>query len=108
ELMLPGIRQFDLTGRRAVITGGSQGLGQAMAAGLASAGARVMIVGRRAEEAQRVAQQIADEYHVESLAYAADVGRAEVVSRLFTFIARKWTGLGILINNAGINWRGPI
>ena len=41
--MLPGIKQFDLTGRVAIVTGGSKGLGSAMAAGLASAGADVVL-----------------------------------------------------------------
>ena len=41
--MLPGIKQFDLTGKSAIITGGSKGLGEAMAAGLASAGANVLL-----------------------------------------------------------------
>ena len=43
---LPGIKLFDLSGRAAIITGGSKGLGLAMAAGLASAGAQIMIVNR--------------------------------------------------------------
>jgi NAD(P)-dependent dehydrogenase (short-subunit alcohol dehydrogenase family) len=46
----PGINLFDLTGRVAIITGGSKGLGLAMAAGLASAGAHVLLVNRNKEE----------------------------------------------------------
>ena len=49
--MLPGIKQFDLTGRAAIVTGGSKGLGFAMAAGLASAGADVVLASRHEEEA---------------------------------------------------------
>ena len=48
---LPGIKLFNLTGRCAVVTGGSKGLGLAMAAGLASAGADLVLVSRHAEEA---------------------------------------------------------
>ena len=44
--MLPGIKLFDLTGRAAIVTGGSKGLGRAMAEGLASVGADVVIVSR--------------------------------------------------------------
>ncbi len=57
--MLPGIKLFDLTGRAAIITGGSKGLGAAMAEGLASAGANVLLVSRNLEEAQAVAHEIA-------------------------------------------------
>jgi NAD(P)-dependent dehydrogenase (short-subunit alcohol dehydrogenase family) len=57
--MLPGIKQFDLTGRVALITGGSKGLGYAMAAGLASAGADVLLVSRKGDEAKAAAAVIA-------------------------------------------------
>ncbi|MDP6034726.1 MAG: SDR family NAD(P)-dependent oxidoreductase, partial [Verrucomicrobiota bacterium] len=59
--VLPGIKQFDLTGKAAIITGGSKGLGQAMGAGLASAGADVMLVSRNLDEAQAAADQIASD-----------------------------------------------
>src|SRR5690606_32114222 len=60
--MLPGIKQFDLSGRSAIITGGSRGLGEAMAAGLASAGADVLVTSRHAEEAAATAAQLAKDY----------------------------------------------
>ena len=56
--MLPGIKQFNLTGKTAIVTGGSKGLGQAMAEGLASAGANLLLTSRNIEEAQAVAEQI--------------------------------------------------
>ena len=56
--MLPGIKQFDLRGKVALVTGGTKGLGRAMAEGLASAGADVAIVSRHGDEAAAVAQQI--------------------------------------------------
>jgi len=59
---LPGIKLFDLTGRTALITGGSKGLGYAMAAGLASAGAEVMLVSRNAAEADAAANQLARDF----------------------------------------------
>ena len=48
--MLPGIKQFEMTGKTAIVTGGSKGLGKAMAEGLASAGADVVLVARNEEE----------------------------------------------------------
>ena len=56
--MLPGIKQFDLSGRSAIVTGGSKGLGEAMAAGLASAGANVLLTSRNQEEAESAAAAI--------------------------------------------------
>jgi len=55
---LPGIKLFDLTGRTALITGGSKGLGFAMAAGLASAGADVFLVSRHLDQAQAAAASV--------------------------------------------------
>jgi len=61
--VLPGIKQFELTDRVAIITGGSKGLGEAMGAGLASAGANLMLVSRNEEEAQATAEKLASEYN---------------------------------------------
>jgi NAD(P)-dependent dehydrogenase (short-subunit alcohol dehydrogenase family) len=61
---LPGISQFQLTNHVAVVTGGSKGLGQAMAAGLASAGAKLMLVSRNEAEARAAADAIARDYDV--------------------------------------------
>ena len=60
--MLPVIKQFDLTDRVAIITGGSKGLGEAMGAGLASAGANLMLVSRNGDEAKATAEKLANEY----------------------------------------------
>jgi len=105
---LPGIRLFDLTGRVALITGGTKGLGAAMAAGLASAGAAVAVCGRSTEEAQSVAQQLAADYNVATLGLAADVTQTADIENLIRQIEATFGRLDILINNAGINIRGPI
>ena len=55
--MLPGIKLFDLSGRVAVVTGGSKGLGAAMASGLASAGADLVLVSRHQEELESAAKR---------------------------------------------------
>ena len=61
-IMLRGIKLFDLTGKSALVTGGSKGLGQAMAAGLASAGADVVVASRHEDEAAAAATEIAAQY----------------------------------------------
>lgn len=106
--MLPGIKLFDLAGRAAVITGGSRGLGLAMAEGLASAGADVMIVSRKFEEAESAAKGIARDYGTKAAAFGADVARADQVDAMVAEALRVFGRLDILVNSAGINIRGPI
>ena len=106
--MLPGIKQFDLTGRAAIVTGGSKGLGAAMAAGLASAGADVLLTSRHADEAASAAAQIAADHGRRAIGLAADVTQAAEVQAAVDRAVSEFGRLDILINNAGINIRGPI
>jgi NAD(P)-dependent dehydrogenase (short-subunit alcohol dehydrogenase family) len=105
---LPGLRAFDLTGRTALITGGSKGLGAAMAAGLASAGADVMIVSRHLDEAQSTATTIAQTWSHRAVAMAVDVTDPAQVEGMIAAGIRNLGKIDILINSAGINVRGPI
>jgi gluconate 5-dehydrogenase len=100
--------QFRLDGRVAVVTGGSKGLGRAMAEGLASAGADVLLVSRNAEEASATATAIAGEYGVKSRGFAADVSIEAEVARLFQTIDAEFGRADVLLNSAGINIRGAI
>jgi NAD(P)-dependent dehydrogenase (short-subunit alcohol dehydrogenase family) len=106
--MLPGIKQFDLTGRTALVTGGSKGLGQSMAAGLASAGANVVLSSRHQDEVDQAARQIAADHGGKAIGIAADVTRPDEVTRLVDQTLKQFGRLDILINNAGVNIRGPI
>src|SRR5688500_5284380 len=76
---LPGIKQFDLSGRTALITGGSKGLGEAIAAGLASAGADVALVSRHLDQADAAALRIAQEFGRRAFAFCADITSPEQV-----------------------------
>ena len=105
---LPGIKLFDLTGRTALITGGSKGLGYAMAAGLASAGADVMLVSRQAVEAQAAAAVIARDFGRTAVGHACDVTRPEQVDAMLAAANAQLGRVDILINSAGINIRGAI
>ncbi|OYP37001.1 SDR family NAD(P)-dependent oxidoreductase [Rhodopirellula sp. MGV] len=105
---LPGIKLFDLSDRVAIVTGGSKGLGAAMAAGLASAGAKIALCSRNADEAQQAAEEIAQQYGVEAIGIAADVVDADQVAKLVATVTERFGGIDILINNAGINLRGSI
>jgi NAD(P)-dependent dehydrogenase (short-subunit alcohol dehydrogenase family) len=106
--MLPGIQQFDLTGKAAIITGGSKGLGEAMAAGLSSAGADVLITSRHEDEAETAAKQIADDFGRKAIGIKADVTAPDEVDAMVNRAITEFGKIDILINNAGINIRGPI
>lgn len=104
----PGIAQFRLDGQVAIITGGSKGLGLAIAAGLASAGSHVVLVSRNGDEAEAAAKAIAEQYGVEARGMAADVTDSDAVQKVVDTTKDRWGRIDILVNSAGINIRGPI
>jgi len=106
--ILPGIKQFDLSGKAAVITGGSKGLGFAMAAGLASAGARVILVNRNAEEGNQAAKDLSNDYGTEAISFSADITDVQQTEAMAKAAMNAFGQIDILINSAGINIRGPI
>lgn len=106
--MLPGIKQFDLTGRVALVTGGSKGLGQAMAAGLASAGANLVLISRNLEEAESAAAEISTAHGHKAVGFQCDVAGEDEVELMVAKALDEFGRLDVLINNAGINIRGSI
>lgn len=106
--MLPGIKLFDLTGRTAIITGGSKGLGSAMAEGLASAGADLLLISRNQEEVEETAARIQSDYGNRVIGIKTDVTNADQVATMTDRAMTEFGKIDILINNAGINTRGPI
>ena len=105
---LPRCRQFDMTGQVAIVTGGSKGLGAAMAAGLASAGATTVIVSRTLSESQGIAAEISEGFSVPSTGLQADVAKPTEVEQLVKTVMQQIGRIDILINSAGINIRGSI
>ena len=106
--MLRGIKQFDLSGRVAIITGGSKGLGTAIAAGLASAGASVTLTSRNKSEATQAAQQIERDFGYRAIGIEADVSSEADANRVTQTTLQEFGRIDVLVNNAGINIRGPI
>src|SRR5215467_2708952 len=96
-----------LKGRVAFITGGSKGLGKAMALSLAEAGAKLALVSRNEEQLKAVAKE-AQAAGGEAKVFVADVAREEDVARIEREIIAAFGGVQILINNAGINVRKNI
>ncbi len=102
------ISGFDLTGRNALITGGSKGLGLSMARALAGAGASVVIAARHADELRTALPVILDGTESRGAWVAADMTRREDVERLAREAADAIGPIHILVNNAGINRVSPI
>src|SRR5688500_10719455 len=94
---------FSLEGKVALVTGGSKGLGEAMAKALAGAGADVAICSRHRDEATAAATEIRAETGREVIALEGDTGTADDVERMVEKTVSMLNGLDILVNNAGIN-----
>ena len=94
---------FDLTGKTAIVTGGSRGLGKEMAEGLAEAGASVMLCARREEWLT----ETLDEFRgrgFKAEGKTCDVSKAEDVQAVVDETINKFGKVDILVNNAGISW----
>ena len=98
--------RFRLDGRRALVTGGSKGLGKVIATALAEAGADVAIAARNEAEATAAAVEIASATARVVRAFSADVSRPEDVERLIGEAENAIGPIDILVNNAGNNIRG--
>ena len=97
---------FDLQGRRALVTGGNSGIGEAMARALGLAGAQVLLVARRDAELQATAQRLqADGIQAQGL--AADLSDAAGLRGVAQAAEQRLGGVDILINAAGVNLRQP-
>lgn len=92
---------LELKGKVAVITGGSLGIGLAIAHGLAQEGVHIVLCARNAERVQAEADNIAAAHGVQTLGFSADVSKADDIERFVTATLDKFGGVDILINNAG-------
>lgn len=101
------IKLFDLQGRRALITGSSQGIGLSLASGLAAAGASVVLNGRNAAKLDAAVEQIRAMGHaVQGMRF--DVTEPEAVEEAVGRIEKEQGAIDILVNNAGIQRRKPL
>ena len=94
---------FDLTGRTAIVTGGSRGLGRAMAFGLARAGCNVVIASRNLDSCRETADAITAATGVKTLPVSVHVGRWESIDELVTTSYNHFGTIEVLINNAGMS-----
>jgi NAD(P)-dependent dehydrogenase (short-subunit alcohol dehydrogenase family) len=98
---------FDLTGRVAIITGGSVGLGRQMAEGLAEMGASLVLCARKKERCEQAAQEL-QRLGVETLALGCDVKDPASIRSVVDAAVSKFGRIDVLINNAGTSWGAPV
>lgn len=98
---------FDLTGRTALVTGSSRGIGYALAQGLLEAGARVVVHGRNAAVAESAAARLREVTGGQTLVETFDVTDPAAVDAGVTRIEEAWGAPDIVVNNAGIQRRAP-
>src|SRR5579875_2529588 len=99
--------RFRLDGRVALVTGGSRGLGRVIAEALASAGANVALSARDDVHAAKVAESVREATGGKTLGVGADVTRQADVAAMVAKTLDAFGRLDVLVNNAGINIRGP-
>jgi NAD(P)-dependent dehydrogenase (short-subunit alcohol dehydrogenase family) len=97
---------FDLTGRRALVTGGNSGIGAAMARALGLAGARLLLVARREAELNATAQALRDE-GIDASGLSADLVDPDAAGAAARAAEQRLGGVDILVNAAGVNLRQP-
>lgn len=95
--------KFDLSGKVAIVTGATKGLGRAIAHGLAEAGASVVVASRKQELCAEVAAEIAAATGAQTLGLACHVGDWDAVPPFVEQVAGRFGAVDVLVNNAGIN-----
>ncbi len=101
------VRQLlDLTGRTAIVTGGSRGLGLQIAEALGEMGARIAITARKKDELDAAVAHLA-KLGVEASAWVCDMGQREQIPPVADAILARYGRVDILVNNAGATWAAP-
>ena len=97
---------FDLTGKTALVTGGSRGLGLQMAHALGEAGAKIMLSSRKAEDLEQAAAEL-QAAGIDARWIAADCAKETDITRLADETLQRMGDVDILVNNAGATWGAP-
>jgi NAD(P)-dependent dehydrogenase (short-subunit alcohol dehydrogenase family) len=95
--------RFDLTGKLAVVTGGSRGLGRAMVTAFAEHGADVVIASRKLDACEALASEVASRGGRQALGVAFHAGRWEDAERLADVVYERFGRCDVLVNNAGMS-----
>ena len=97
---------LDLTGKTAIVTGGSRGIGLQMAEGLGEMGARVALTARKQDDLDVAREHLAAS-GIECLTFAGDLAQRGVATKLVDAVLASAGAIDILVNNAGCNWAAP-
>jgi NAD(P)-dependent dehydrogenase (short-subunit alcohol dehydrogenase family) len=97
---------FDVSGKTALVTGGSRGVGLMIARGLVQAGARVLISSRKEDQLRAAAAELANDGACEAI--PADLSSPEGATALADATRERFDELHILVNNAGATWGAPL
>ena len=99
---------FSIKGKTAVVTGGSRGIGEMIAAGFLANGAKVYISSRKVEACNATAEKLSATYNAECIALPADLSQMSGVESLAQRVAEREGQVDILVNNAGASWGAPL
>jgi len=94
---------FDLSGKTAIVTGGSVGLGNQMCHALAEAGANVVVAARKVERCEALANELV-KYGIKAIPARCDVSKGEEIENLVDLTLKEFGKVDILVNNAGVTW----
>ncbi|HEX7775101.1 MAG TPA: SDR family oxidoreductase [Parvibaculum sp.] len=97
---------MDLSGRVAIVTGGSRGLGLQMAEGLGEMGAKLALTARKQDELDEAVAHLASQ-GIEATGWACDIGKPETIPAVVDAILAKYGRIDVLVNNAGASWGAP-
>ena len=99
---------FSIEGKVALVTGGSRGIGEMIAAGFLAHGAKVYISSRKADVSNATAARLMDTYGGECISLPANVSGLAGIKSLAAELESRESKLDILVNNAGISWVEPL
>jgi NAD(P)-dependent dehydrogenase (short-subunit alcohol dehydrogenase family) len=97
---------FDVSGKTALVTGGSRGIGRMIARGLVQGGARVIVSSRKAPELEATAAELAQLGDCQAI--PCDISTPEGASALAQAVGERFERLDVLVNNAGVTWGAPL
>ena len=99
---------FSVEGKVAIVTGGSRGIGEMIAAGYLANGAKVYISSRKADACIATAARLVDEFGGECIPISADLSNLDGINNFVQEFSKHETSLDILVNNAGVAWGAPL
>src|SRR5258708_32870059 len=103
---MSGRKLLDLSGKIALVTGGSRGLGLQIAEALGEMGAKLAITARKADELEQAREHLARQ-RIEATTLVCDISRPEAIEPVVSKLLERYGKVDILVNNAGATWGAP-